>query len=632
MVNNLFATVYEETAAEIIGGSTIVNYGYKPGFVDRYGNNTVPGTTDMTQAIVRATNSGSPVKFKSGVTYYHTPLEFEGLNIDWSTYDGEEQATLYCDTSPATSQAQFLGTTVLTTTTTADAFPNEMQLALTSATGVQNGDLLVVQNDTLWPSDPRGLAFEGQLAKITAISGLTVTLDAALTCGMPAGTTTVTVYRPISIKMKGVNFERLRINGSSRGWLVFAADNPYIENCGALNSTRIGLHVHRCYKGTVFRGTYAGANLAISGQLGYGILVEGCWGTAIRETLGRECRRGIDLSGYTGVPSWYCIIAGNRYFGGGNAEDGSPFFPLGAQGGSAYGSHGPCAGTVYESNVIFNAYRGFTIRGRDETVRNNLIVGASFTPVWQQYGGGLVVEHNRYSSTFEEGISAPFTTVDSVSYEKMPDSFMHVAGGMDENKYLTINDNIARNVKSTLIFLEGLAEIYNYTIRDNLVCILDEAAPVGSTVGVIRGSSISDAFGFIAQNNIVLTQTDYSINKYRLDFVDTVSQVGINTYRITLVDDSAARVRLGKQDTQISVKLFRDSANTTPRFNGILRFESTTTVDWGGSSGVTVSNVALDGTTGVDGATTISWFGDSVYLENRSGAITVYVMVLEGLF
>ena len=48
------APPYVITPAETSAGVTIVNSGYLPGIVDRYGTNTTPGTTDMTAAIQAA--------------------------------------------------------------------------------------------------------------------------------------------------------------------------------------------------------------------------------------------------------------------------------------------------------------------------------------------------------------------------------------------------------------------------------------------------------------------------------------------------------------------------------------------------------------------------------------------------
>lgn len=48
--------LYPRTAAEIAAGVTPTNYVYPEGWIDRYGSNTAPGTTDMTSAIQTAVN------------------------------------------------------------------------------------------------------------------------------------------------------------------------------------------------------------------------------------------------------------------------------------------------------------------------------------------------------------------------------------------------------------------------------------------------------------------------------------------------------------------------------------------------------------------------------------------------
>jgi len=45
---------YARTAAEVSAGVTPTNYSYPPGYVDRYGTNTTPGTTDMAAAFTAA--------------------------------------------------------------------------------------------------------------------------------------------------------------------------------------------------------------------------------------------------------------------------------------------------------------------------------------------------------------------------------------------------------------------------------------------------------------------------------------------------------------------------------------------------------------------------------------------------
>jgi hypothetical protein len=78
-VDNVNApTFYPRTAAEISAGVTPVNYQYAPGVIDRYGVNTVPGTTDMTAAINAATaqaaQGGPPPTALSGIYFVASSL------------------------------------------------------------------------------------------------------------------------------------------------------------------------------------------------------------------------------------------------------------------------------------------------------------------------------------------------------------------------------------------------------------------------------------------------------------------------------------------------------------------------------------------------------------------------------
>ena len=70
------AILYPQTAAELAAGVTIVNFAYPPLIPERYGNNTTPGTTDMTAAIQSAVNvaklSGGTVQFGTTHPYFVT--------------------------------------------------------------------------------------------------------------------------------------------------------------------------------------------------------------------------------------------------------------------------------------------------------------------------------------------------------------------------------------------------------------------------------------------------------------------------------------------------------------------------------------------------------------------------------
>jgi hypothetical protein len=70
--------LYPQTAAELAAGVTPVNFFWPVGYVDRYGTNTTPGTTNMTTAITNAIavikqQGGGEIVFQPGVDYFVVP-------------------------------------------------------------------------------------------------------------------------------------------------------------------------------------------------------------------------------------------------------------------------------------------------------------------------------------------------------------------------------------------------------------------------------------------------------------------------------------------------------------------------------------------------------------------------------
>jgi hypothetical protein len=70
------------TPAEVAAGVMPVNYAYLPGYIERYGNNAVPGTTDMTAALVAANAQslqagGAPITARS-ICHIASPTTITG--------------------------------------------------------------------------------------------------------------------------------------------------------------------------------------------------------------------------------------------------------------------------------------------------------------------------------------------------------------------------------------------------------------------------------------------------------------------------------------------------------------------------------------------------------------------------
>jgi hypothetical protein len=100
---------YEETAAETAAGVTPINFQYPPGYADRYGTNTVPGTTNMTAAIqdavnVAAQSGGGGVAYLLGESYLITSsiiiptgVRLQGTIPGGGSYGGAGSSEIYVD-------------------------------------------------------------------------------------------------------------------------------------------------------------------------------------------------------------------------------------------------------------------------------------------------------------------------------------------------------------------------------------------------------------------------------------------------------------------------------------------------------------------------------------------------------
>lgn len=92
-ISSLPSTVLkiDTTAAEVSAGVTVVNFFYSPGHVRRYGNNTIPGVTDMTSAMlatISQAKAGGASAYWPADTYLVTQLIADGSNYSIRTDGG----------------------------------------------------------------------------------------------------------------------------------------------------------------------------------------------------------------------------------------------------------------------------------------------------------------------------------------------------------------------------------------------------------------------------------------------------------------------------------------------------------------------------------------------------------------
>jgi hypothetical protein len=395
--------------------------------------------------------------------------------------------------------------------------------------------------------------------------------------------------------------------------------------------------LNQCYKTNVQRPRVVGSNLAVSETLGYGVGLDGCFNVKVHGGIMRECRRGIDVGGSL-IPSLYCDILENTVQGGGVADDGvSKFWPDGAVQCDGIGSHGGAEGTTYAKNKLLNVRAGTLIRGRNEIVSGNLYIGKIETPIELVYGAGIQILDNEYKDQIQrrEGTVALIggvVTAESILARPARMVYINV-NNYDLVSGLLIERNKAHNLRGCFAYFDGNEDksIQGLIVRDNSAFI---QLPSAGLVSLLKANSTKYIPRVILRNNDMRFPGDHvyeQLSSIGLIFLSTsASNIGNGVYHATILDDEAVKITTGFATGQKVIRIISASSNATPILNKMLRNNSTTEIEFGGSSGFTVSSVELTGTTGVDGAWTVSHFNNSIYIENRSGATRAVLVEIIG--
>lgn len=204
-------------------------------YVDDFGRNTTPGTTDMTaafQAAAEAAIDGSVIKFIPGRTYKITDttvITKDNVTIDrtGAYIDASGMALGLVQNAPD-AVVHVLGSSRLETTLSSDVAVNDTTITVADVTGVQIGDPIWLESDAeLWYTEGSSVVERQTHNRVKSISGTTVTLEWPLKMAFDATTHTVAVHFWNCVK----NFRM--IGGRSYGGGVRNdPDNPgtYVTN------------------------------------------------------------------------------------------------------------------------------------------------------------------------------------------------------------------------------------------------------------------------------------------------------------------------------------------------------------------------------------------------------------------
>ncbi len=171
-------------------------------YVDDFGANTVPGTTDMTsafQAAAEALTSGGVIKFIPGQAYKFTDtttIAADNVTIDrtGATIDATELDLSLVSNRPDPF-VHVLGSQRLATTLAADAAAEATTITVADATGVQVGDPIWIESDgELWYTEGANAIKRQVHNRVKAVTGLTISLTWPLPFSFDATSHTPVVH------------------------------------------------------------------------------------------------------------------------------------------------------------------------------------------------------------------------------------------------------------------------------------------------------------------------------------------------------------------------------------------------------------------------------------------------------
>lgn len=339
---------------------------------DRYGrllnveSFRISGMTDnqVISAAIAAVVSGTTVRFESNRTYTITSqvvMDFSGksnVTVDFSTAKFSVPSL--------TGIFMLVGGTMQLGVTTASASITSRTSTITvvNASSFVAGDIIrITSSGEIFNPERPTVYFKGELARVSSVSGNTITLASPTLDTYDAVTYTVNVGKMSAVrnlKLIGGSFVGAGSGGNQHGVQVRYFDGATITGLSVENSEYIGLQPSEGFDLNVTDFRVRKCN---KDAYGYGITLQGVHGATITASHGRENRHSFDTSGAE-IPSRqiafeYCTATNDRSAG--------------------ISTHGNTDGTLMVGNRITDCGGGIVARGSRTKIDRNIIVGTKTT-------------------------------------------------------------------------------------------------------------------------------------------------------------------------------------------------------------------------------------------------------------
>ena len=415
------------------------------------GDGATNDTAAIQAAIDAVADSGTPVVGNPQKTYAITS------QLNWDSATGATLRLRDLNLQPSgaiTALDVDSSDAAVVTTLAADTRPGRTDITVTSAVGLEVGDIIRIESDQTWPYD--AAANKGEISTIVAISGTTVTLSNPIhfPYDLPAETATITAKKPVSVDFENVSIDFVTVpsvagtNATSLNYLV----NSSIKNCRVNAADNTGFGINFSYQ-TVVDGCFT-TNCGTAGTaLGYGVLFQRSTLCHVKNLTSTNCRKGVDFSG--SYPTNSCSVRDSNIVGRRDT-------------GMCLDTHGAANMITFEGNTLTSGTNGVGGRGQNLFVLNNTFTNHSNAAIALSGPTNVVIRGNvhrpgdiDYLFPYDSG-DTHFITFDNNGWSM-------ATLWRDQQSMLVVEGNRAQPKANFINFSSNITEAHRVKVSNNNV-------------------------------------------------------------------------------------------------------------------------------------------------------------------
>ena len=351
------------------------------------GDGVTDDTKAINDAITAAVSRNLSVGFAAGKTYKVTSrITTTGIDVRLCGLGGRATIKTGVGISAFSISAN---TPYLTTTLSSGTDLGGRAWYLTSVTGVQPGDLMLVKSSRSWYFDPRAESTDArvsELHEVYSVSGNTIYTAAPSNDGYHpvSGGETVEVrfIRPIEVQVENLHlagtlgaYGARGTTSKSQGLKIQGAYYPVIRNVHVDSHAQRGIGVHESI-GVQAQDIYG--SRCNDYYEGYGFQFVGCSDSTLSRAVFTGCRRGVDVSGWD-IISLRIMIDKINVVGGGVNSEGRAYGWTDDANTSAYqggmGTHGAADHVTFNNCSTTSMHDPISIRGGNIEIYNFKHIG-----------------------------------------------------------------------------------------------------------------------------------------------------------------------------------------------------------------------------------------------------------------